>query len=408
ELATGHHGRATAVMAGAAMAASVGGDATQGQRRRDGTDAEQVLDLEGFHQRSPGRRVAHALRARAFLAQALLLVGFVLVEVAVEEEPLRVAFAGEDVGADAVQEPAVMADDHGRAGELQQRFFQRAQRFDVQVVGRFVQHQHVAALGQRLGQVQAAAFAAGQRADQLLLVVALEVEAAQIGAAGHDELADRDVVQAAGHVLPDGLVGFQAGAALVDKGQLGGLADLDRAAVRLLHALQHAEQRRLAGAVGADDADDGAGRHLEAQVVDQHAVAEALADVLELDDLIAQALGHGDEDLVRHVALLVLDVAQLLEAGQARLALGLAALGIGANPLQLLLHRLHARVFGLLLLLQAAFLLVQPLGVVALPRDAVSAVQFQDPLGGVVEEVAIMGDGHHGAREALQELLQPL
>ena len=32
--------------------------------------------------------------------------------------------------------------------------------------------------------------------------------------------------------------------------------------VGLLDALDHAEQRGLAGAVGADDADDGAGRHL--------------------------------------------------------------------------------------------------------------------------------------------------
>ncbi|MCI1710681.1 MAG: hypothetical protein LKM39_10580 [Chiayiivirga sp.] len=37
-----------------------------------------------------------------------------------------------------------------------------------------------------------------------------------------------------------------------------------------------------------------------------------------------------------------------------------------------------------------------------------AAVEFEDPLGGVVEEVAVVGDGHHGAGEALQELLQPV
>ena len=75
-----------------------------------------------------------------------------------------------------------MADDHDAAGELQHRVFQRAQGFHVQVVGRFVQQQHVAALHQRLGQVQAATLAAGQRADQFLLVGALEVEAADVRA----------------------------------------------------------------------------------------------------------------------------------------------------------------------------------------------------------------------------------
>ena len=200
----------------------------------------------------------------------------------------------------------------------------------------------------------------------------------------------------------------QAFAALVDEGQLRGRADHHLAAVGLFHALDHAEQRRLAGAVGADDADDGAGRHLEAQVVHQQPVAEALADAVEVDHLVAQALAHRDEDLVGLVALLVVDVAQLLEARQPRLALALPALGVGAHPLQLLLHRLGARVLGLLLLLQALFLLLQPVGVVALVGDAAAAVELQDPLGRVVQEVAVVGDADHGARVALQEDLQPL
>jgi len=37
-----------------------------------------------------------------------------------------------------------------------------------------------------------------------------------------------------------------------------------------------------------------------------------------------------------------------------------------------------------------------------------AAVEFEDPLGGVVQEVAIVGDGHHGATEAAEELLQPV
>ena len=37
-----------------------------------------------------------------------------------------------------------------------------------------------------------------------------------------------------------------------------------------------------------------------------------------------------------------------------------------------------------------------------------ATVQFQNPLGGVVQEVAVVGDGHHSAGKALQELLQPV
>ena len=63
---------------------------------------------------------------------------------------------------------------------------------------------------------------------------------------------------------------------------------------------------------------------------------------------------------------------------------------------------------GLFLLEGRSSLLLQPGTVVAFPGDAVAAVQFEDPLRRVVEEVAVVGHGHHGARELVQELLQPL
>src|SRR5262245_27730680 len=114
------------------------------------------------------RLEAQPVRARALLAQALLLIGLVLLVVAGVEEPLRVAFGGEDVGADAVEEPAVVADHHHRAGELEQRVLQGAQRLHVEVVRRLVEQQHVRADGERLGEMQAAALAAREVADQLL------------------------------------------------------------------------------------------------------------------------------------------------------------------------------------------------------------------------------------------------
>ena len=58
--------------------------------------------------------------------------------------------------------------------------------------------------------------------------------------------------------------------------------------------------------------------------------------------------------------------------------------------------------------LQPCLLLLQPGTVVALPGDAVAAVELEDPLGGVVEEVAVVGHRHHGAGEAGEELLQPV
>ena len=37
-----------------------------------------------------------------------------------------------------------------------------------------------------------------------------------------------------------------------------------------------------------------------------------------------------------------------------------------------------------------------------------ATVEFQNPLGGVIQEITVVGNGHHGAGEAVQKLLQPL
>jgi hypothetical protein len=56
------------------------------------------------------------------------------------------------------------------AGEALQRLFQRPQRVHVQVVGRLVQQHHVGPALEHLGQMHPVALAAGERADELLLI----------------------------------------------------------------------------------------------------------------------------------------------------------------------------------------------------------------------------------------------
>ena len=60
---------------------------------------------------------------------------------------VAVPFEGQDVRGDAVEEPAIVADDDHAAGEVQDRFFQGPQRVDVEIVGRFVEQQHVGSRG---------------------------------------------------------------------------------------------------------------------------------------------------------------------------------------------------------------------------------------------------------------------
>src|SRR3954464_3582934 len=95
---------------------------------------------------------------------------------------MAVALEGEDMGGEAIEEETVVADDDGAAGEILDRFFQRAEGLDVEVVRRLGEQQHIAAAFQHLGDVDAVALAARKLADVLLLVRTLEVERTDISA----------------------------------------------------------------------------------------------------------------------------------------------------------------------------------------------------------------------------------
>src|SRR5688500_12081506 len=68
--------------------------------------------------------VGGAVRAGGLDAEPLDLVLLVVLEVALEPEPLGLTLVGEDVRRDAVEEPPVVAHHHGTAGELQERTFE--------------------------------------------------------------------------------------------------------------------------------------------------------------------------------------------------------------------------------------------------------------------------------------------
>ncbi len=78
-----------------------------------------------------------------------------------------------------------------------------------------------------------------------------------------------------------------------------------------------------------------------------------------------------------------------------------------SHPFELAGQRPLARGGFLFLLLEPLLLLLEPRGVVALPRNALAAVELEDPLRRVVEEVAIVGDRHDRAGVFLEMALEP-
>ena len=169
----------------------------------------------------------------------------------------------------------------------------------------------------------------------------------------------------------------------------------------------HPEQRRLAGAVRADHADDAGRRQRERQVLEEQPVAEALRDALRLDHHVAEPRSGRDVDLDLVELHVVLFGEQLLVGAEARLRLRLPRLRREPHPLELALQRALARRRLLLLDREPRLLLLEPARVVALVRDALAAVELEDPAGDVVEEVPVMRDGDDGALVVGEEPLEP-
>src|SRR4051812_36778720 len=353
----------------------------------------------------PVRHPVRAVRLRPEPPELVLLIGF---EIAFEPFDVAVPFEGEDVGGEAVEEEAVVADHHRAAGEILERVLEGAQGLDVEVVGRLVEQEDVAALLEHLGHVDPVALAAGELADLLLLVLALEVEGADIGAGADLVLAEAEHVAAARDLLPDVLAGVEVVAGLVDIAQANRLADPDRAGIGLLLAADELEQRRLAGAIGADDSDDPSRWEAEGQVVEQQFVAIGLGEAVGLDHGAAEALGDLDEDLRLAGRAVLLRLDQFVERLDAGLGLGLARLGRAADPFELLLDRLLLALLLALFLLQPLGFLLQVSGIIGFVDVVAAAIELEHPVHDMVEEVAVVGDEDDVARIVDEMLLEPL
>ena len=106
-------------------------------------------------------------------------------------------------------------------------------------------------------------------------------------------------------------------------------------------------------------------------------------------------------------ALLTQLTRQILVRLQTRLVLRLTRFGRHTNPFQFALECLLLLARLLLFGLQTRGLLLEPTGVISFPWNALAAIELEDVLRHVVEEVAIVGDCDHCPGKLGQIPLQP-
>ena len=207
--------------------------------------------------------------------------------------------------------------------------------------------------------------------------------------------------------MPHAVAVVQIIAALVHIGQLHGLPIGDGARIRRLLPAEHSEQGGFSCAIGADHPDNAASRQLKGQILDQEVIPQSLAQVGHADNLAAQPRPVGDHNLRCAEPFTLGRGGQLMIGGNPRPRFRLPRLLPLAHPFQLPREGFLAGFILARLLREPLRLLFQPAGIIPLIGKAAPAVQFQNPAGDVIEEIAIVGHNQNGALISHQVLLQP-
>ena len=128
----------------------------------------------------------------------------------------------------------------------------------------------------------------------------------------------------------------------------------------------------------------------------------------KIDDIVAEPLGYGNDDLGGRRRLVGLFPDELVIGLDAGFRFGLPGLGGGGDPLALGLQRALARFLLSSLLQQPLLLLLQPGRIIALVGNAAAAIEFENPARHIVEEIAIVGDDQDGAGVLAQVPFEPV
>ncbi len=306
-----------------------------------------------------------------------------------------------------IDEVAVVGDENQRPLIALERIEQDFLGLQVEVVGRLVEEQQVGGLEQQDGQGQAVALAAGEDTDLLVDIVAMEEEGAEQVAQFRHHVEGGNPGDLLQHrQLPIEGVGLVLG----EVGQHQPRPFLALPFKRCFDPGQQAHQRRLAGAVGADQGHPLAAFDGQFDVAKHRVCAIAVAHPVELH---RQAPALGRDRKLEGDALAfggevdALDLLQLLDAALHQRCLDVVVAKLVDERLDLG-DLLVLAAFGFA---QSSHLFVACGEVAGVATGIVSQFgvpDFDDFGDHLVKEEAVVGDEHHGERVVGQILFQPV
>src|SRR5436190_1922310 len=317
------------------------------------------------------------------------------------------AFEREDRGANAIQKIAIMAYHDDAAAEGDERFLEQAQRAEIEIVRRFVEHQNVAASLQDFSKQHPAAFAAAELRNLRVDALFAEKKSPQISAQGDALLTERDVFSTAPDFFPNRFLIVEEEPILIDVIDLGSRADLHCTARGGQFLQNDFEERRLAESVATDNTEALPGCEVEIHVLKECAATQLHTHVAQFNNAIRELRRRGDNQLdvelrLRrflggHLEITFHAVDRFRPAGARRFS----------YPLQFPFQKLLSLMFLRLLDRLSLRAREQVIGVVAVVADELAARQLDDPRCHSIKKIAIVRNEQTGAGITREKVFQP-
>ena len=198
--------------------------------------------------------------------------------------PLLVPREREDPVRDAVEEVPVVRHEDDGAREVREAVLEHLQRREVEVVRGLVEDEEVRLPQHEPGEEEPALLAAREAAHLHVPLLLLEEEPVEIAPDVDEGAAVLDVVALGADRPRDRRLRVEALAPLLERDGLEVLRAEDLPRVGLLGSEERADERRLAAAVGPEEADPAVRRDEEVEVREEDVLSVRLADPLRLDE----------------------------------------------------------------------------------------------------------------------------